>query len=104
VGGGAPPGGGGGGAPPAQAVCDTDDAFSNGGRVTIDLSGGNSEDLQTAITQPCVADLVPPRSVSHVVTVPIDLDHQPRFRAVEIEHIRPRGLLTAEPQPARAAA
>ncbi len=48
--------------------------------------------------EPRIARLVPLRLIPHVVAPPIHLHRQPRRRAVEVEHVRPKRMLPPKPR------
>ena len=57
---------------------------------------GNAHHSHAACLKPSVAADIALRPIAHVVTYPIDLDREARFRAIEIEHIWPDRMLTTK--------
>ncbi|GAM00255.1 hypothetical protein SP5_026_00030 [Sphingomonas parapaucimobilis NBRC 15100] len=79
------------------SLCDdvTDDAI----QIAKYVSGRDAQDGDPMLRQNRIAPSIPLGSIPAFVNLAIDLDGQPRRRAVEVQHIRPRRMLPAKPQP-----
>jgi hypothetical protein len=53
--------------------------------------------------QPRVASQVASRTIAHIMAHAVKLDRQPRFRAIEVEHVRTYRMLATKNQFARCA-
>lgn len=62
--------------------------------ITEHIPRWDTQHLYPLINQPGVARDIPLRPVAHIVRDPIHLDSQSRFKAEEVDHIIPGGMLT----------
>ena len=78
-----------------------DDASNNRVQILEHLSSRNAHRRKPALRKPRISSFIPGRLISARMGLAIDLDHQPRVAAVEVQRIRPGRMLPAELQSAR---
>jgi hypothetical protein len=61
-----------------------------------DSARWNAHHRDALSSKPCVLSSVTFRPIGRVVAHPIDLDREPSFAAVEVEHVRPNRMLAAK--------
>ncbi len=57
------------------------------------------QNRNAVLSQKRIAPGIPLRSVATPMHLAVNFDRQPRRRTVEVQHIRPRRMLSAKPQP-----
>src|SRR6185437_6640820 len=62
----------------------------------LQIGRWNMNYSNAVLLQPDIASFVPFRSISKLMTCPIDFDRQPCRRTIEIEHVRSNRMLTAK--------
>jgi hypothetical protein len=69
-----------------------------------DIASRDPKRPDTLFRKHRVARDIPFRIVSHIMRDTVDLDRKPRHRAIEIEHKRADGMLSAKPKSVRSGA
>ena len=75
-----------------------DDVTHDAIQIAKHIPSGYVQNRHSMLAQKCVAPSIPLRPITTPVNLAIDLDGQPRRRAVEVQHIGPRRMLPTKPQ------